>query len=231
MEGIEAKVKKLLSLADLSRGATEAEAANAAEKAALLARKFGIDMASINLEEDESSPIDVEDNFLALGAGNWRRSLANSLAKNFGAMTVRIPGQGHKCSLHIFAPEGTLSSYIETYRTLEAWIENEADIATAMRVDTYVHGRTYKTSWIEGCVSRITQRLKDKRLHEEAESQTQTYSQALVKVDGDVEASRAKVYPNLVTVSRTRRVGDYGAYQSGKAAGSSADLGGKKLHS
>jgi hypothetical protein len=66
-------------------------------------------------------------------------------------------------------------------------------------------------------------RAKANRLKDEARQTG--YSQALVRVADDVEASLSKEYPSLGKSTARSNVGDYGAYQRGKEAGNRASIG------
>jgi hypothetical protein len=224
------KVAKLLKLADPENGATEAEAINAANRAQELCMKYGIEMASISLDDDSNTPI-VEDDFINLNqSGRWRRSLATSIVKAMGGNTIWLPGgyNSHKGQLHVFAPKGTYSSIVSTFRALESWIDDNSALATAMRDETWIHGKTYRNSWILGAVNRITARVKEKYADLKQEVADEGNSMALVRLDADIDAARSDVYPNIVTTKHTNNI-NRTAYGHGQEAGSNADIGSTKI--
>lgn len=223
-DALESKIAKLLRLAD-NQGATEAEALSAMEKAQKLAHDHNIELAEISLtEKHEAIKFNVEEYKLNIeGSGVWRRILANQIAISYDGDCVWIKQGGtHSGKLHIFAPEGVIPSIVRTYEFIEKWILDTVDWEFKMS-GTYVHGRTWKTSWIEGAVNRIIKRIQTNSEIAATECSSET---ALALIQEEVAKTKALTYSRLGS-SGTRSINVHGdAYRRGQKAGANASLGG-----
>ena len=232
-DSLELKIAKLLRLAN-NNGATEAEALNAMEKAQMLAHKHNIELAEISMSENHTAiKINVEDFKLRIeGSGVWRRILANQIAiHNDGDCVWIKEGGSHSGSLHIFAPEGVIPSIVKMYEFLEDWVvrTSEQEFAKARLFEgTNVHGRTWKTSWIEGAVGRLCVRIEANRDIAAAECSSET---AIALIQEEVSAAKYLTYKNLGKSGTRKLRVDQDAYRAGQKAGANASLGGEKIGS
>lgn len=226
-ETMEEKVAKLMRLAQ-NDGATEAEALRAMEAAQRLAMKHGLELASINIDEQhEDLRLDIRSEEVRLDqSGTWRRSLLNTIVKCNGGRCVWLPDGGkHKGRMHIFAPEGSIGVILQSYRMIENWIETESKFEAAVREETWVHGRTWRNSWIVGAVNRISERLREVHREQLREFRDAGQANALVKLGGDVDHAVSDIYPHLRTTQRSTSALHGGAFKQGQAAGNNANIG------
>jgi hypothetical protein len=226
-ESLEDKVAKLLRLAQ-NDGATEAEATAAMAAAQKLAYKHGLELASISLEESNGTEhtLRVESDYIRIEeSGQWRRTVLNTIVKGMGGRAIWMPDGGkHKGTMHVFAPAGTHTAITQTYRMIENWVEVESKFASAVREETWVHGRTWRNSWIVGAVNRICARLRE--THKEQVNEYQVHQPgALVKLGADVDHAVNDVYPHLRNMQRSKARLHGGAFREGQAAGNSANIG------
>jgi hypothetical protein len=227
-ESLEDKVAKLLRLAQ-NEGATEAEATAAMEAAQRLAFKHGLELAYINLDEDANDHVmAIGGEFIRVeGSGQWKRILLNTIIKGMGGRGVWMADSGgkHSGQMHVFAPQGTHTAIFQTYRMIENWIEVESKFAASVREETWVHGRTWRNSWIQGAVNRICARLREVKRAQAGEIREAGNGMALARMDADVNHAVSDVYPHLRSMQRSTARLHGGAYSDGQRAGNSANIG------
>jgi hypothetical protein len=220
---ISERVRKLLALA-ADRGATQAEAELAAEKAAALMLAHSIDEAA--LAEGTGRPLDIGKATLRpFRGGRWRRLLAGEVAASAGGLSV-YGGLGP--SLHIFAPRGVLRAILETYVGLELRLEAVAAEAVRGRPQ-HISARKFRSNFLEGAVFAISNRLTAREA-DAAEGESRALALIRTRVE---EVAEADLGP--LTNGRARRgrsLDDdaaWGAFSAGQEAAEDLDLGHAKL--
>ena len=216
------KVRKLLALSESSN---EHEAVLAAEKAQDLMLRYGIDMAQVAISQGAST-IGIDVARVESKLDPWRRQLADSIAKSMGGRVVFTRNYRTANVMSFFGPAGTAQSIVALYQHLEAQLVTISAIATANRAETWVHGRTYRTSFLIGAVDRLDGRLARHR----TEVQTEASSRALVIIGSALERAIEERFGRL----RIERDGnpsslDWDAYSRGEQAGATVDLGSPRV--
>lgn len=169
------KIKKLMALADNARNSSEAEASAAAEKVQELLQEHGLSMAMVEdaggssdsvLDQREKSQTDRR----AMYA--WQRSLMEALARNnFCFHTIRFikefnRGAERKSPKHFLIGRSiniqvTLATYDYISETIRNLAEQAGYASSAQKERGY---------FLEGSVSRLTERLAERREQAEQES-------------------------------------------------------------
>ena len=126
----------------------------------------------------------------------------------------------------VFGPAGIAQSIAALYHHLEAQLATISAIATAKRAEKWVHGRTYRTSFLLGAVDRLEWRLSRHR----AEVTTEANSRALVIIGSALDRAVEERFGRL----RTERDANpsslhWDAYSRGEEAGATVDLGSKRV--
>lgn len=233
-----AKVRKLLTLAG-DRGATEAEAANAASAAQRLIEQHRLDdalrdadgdgrqaEASAPLDEGpvglDPHPIDVQKKIVA-----WKGVLVGGIAKANGckhywdAGAIRIVGS---------------PSRVATVRTLYGWLSREVDRLGSEAAQG--RGRSYGHAWRVGCATRLAERIREAAeagriaARDEARQRGVALARvetALARTDSRLARQAAEAWTrqhlNLRSTGRTR-IASASGWHDGKAAGNKIRLTG-----
>jgi hypothetical protein len=171
-----AKISKLLALADSARGASEAEASLAAEHVQRLLQEHNLTLAQVEAASgntpDASSSREKKVT-ASRAMYNWQRGLMATIAdNNFCLHVVRKLSVGKKDGRRVRRPVHSLVGRtlnvqvtLQTYEYLYAAMKRLADEA----------GYTPKTfsdrmTFYDGAVSRLVERLVERRRQAEAES-------------------------------------------------------------
>jgi hypothetical protein len=217
------KVRKLLAL---SESPNEHEAALAAEKAQDLMLRHGIDIAQIAISEGATT-IAIDDARAEGKLDPWRRQLADSTAESMGGRVVFARNYRTTAGeMWFFGPAGSAQSIVALYHHLEGQLVTISAIATAMRKERWVDGRTYRISVLLGAVDRLGWRLSRHR----TEVTTKANRRALTIIESAVDRAIEQRFGRL----RTERDANpsslhSGAYIRGEQAGATVDLGAKRV--
>jgi hypothetical protein len=114
---------------------------------------------------------------------------------------------------------------VDLFRYLEGQLVLISALATSKRT-VVVHGRTYRTSFLRGAVSRIGRRLMEKR--EALVGESEGNSRALVVLGSAVDGRVAEDYPRLRKLNASASV-NVRAFEDGDVAGQTLDLGDSAL--
>jgi hypothetical protein len=223
---MEEKIAKLLRLAR-NQGATEAEATAAAERAAALMRKHGIDIGQIALEEGGVNAIEVKSEHFESKLDHWRVNLAGTVARVSGGQMVytRSYGKWHG-AMEFFGPGDTATQMIKLYFYLEEQLDRLSLISAATNLDLKLVSSAKKMSWrrsyLWGLTARVCHRL------EASAKLTQQESMALVPVNDAVADKMAEKYGE-VKEDKTRVSFDPTAAAEGYRDGHMVSIGDEKL--
>lgn len=226
------KIAALLALAG-NEGATEAEASLAAERAQEMMLKYGISLAEITMNDTAAKRIGADTIRFPVESGDWRIYLADGVVKSVGGQMVIHSGcwnyeTNKPCKEFTFiCPEGTVESCLDLYRWMEAQLSLTSTEEMKNREETWVHGRSWRRSWLVGASTRISRRLRE-RYEQAQEENTGT---ALVLMRDAVQDKMQELFPNLGKhrTNSSRLNGE--AYRRGSSAGAKFDLGGGKVSS
>lgn len=233
MESMKQKIAALLALAG-NEGATEAEASLAAERAQEMMLKYGISLAEITMNDTAATRIGADSVRFTTEIGEWRIRLADGVVRSVGGQLVITSGSWNYETnrkgqdFTFICPEGTAESCLDLYKWLEAQLALTSSEAMKRREETWVHGRTWRRSWLVGASLRIANRMC--RKYEEAK-QDETTGTALVLMHDAVQDKMHELFGMIRT--RKSNVGNLNgeAYRKGQSAGSTMDLGGGKVSS
>lgn len=236
------KIKKLLRLAE---SADVNEAAAAAGQAQRLMEQHNIDQAMIALEEDDGSPSVEEepikefDDEEALHVwsrlATWKLQLGWAVASANGCRTFQsywwdnTKGRSMRTIGIVGRP-----SDVATVRYLYAYLMSEID--RLCQASSRGKGRTWANSFRLGAVHEVRKRLSEAKAKARAEARAklQGDTTALVRLDkalARIDERRNSVDAwmkqnmNLRSASRSSSRTDYGAWNEGREAGRSINLG------
>ena len=224
MEDIVEKIQKLLRLSESSN---PNEAALAAQRASEMMLKYNISKAVIesaeNPEKRESVLYQMFDECPGKNRNFFRGDLANSIAAFFD---TKILWKGNDLWLI-----GTASD-MNAVKYLFGAILNQIEELTESEWWRFgkwqgVHGKTWKGSFRQGCLDEVRRRLAERKQELNAEYSQPSNSKELVVVDQhrkDVADFLRKL--SISTISRTQKNVNGDAYNAGKTAGSSVNIGG-----
>jgi len=224
------KVRALLALAE-DDGATEAEATLAAERAQEMMLKYGIDLAQVAMSSDQAEKVGADAAFFTCDVKPWSVRLATGVAASVGGKIVirenhRWDGRTQHGGFTFICPSGTVDVVTELFSWLHIQLSLMSTTAMKNREETWVHGRQWRRSWLEGAANRIDARLHQK--YREAQQAPDTGS-ALVLMRDAVKDKQAEMFPKLSTYSPGRRQVHGPAYLRGSEAGGNMNLGGPSI--
>lgn len=224
------KIKKLLALSESNN---EHEAALAAERAQDLMLKHGISMVEVAAAQGNDR-ISAEGDALTAKTDSWRKSLATIVAKSMGGQAViglnerAMDGsKQRKAKFYFYGASGTVPAMIQLYTYLETELTRISAVQTAQRVETWIHGKTYRTSFLFGAIARLQKRFDEKQRQIESETDS---SMALVVVKNAVDEKVNEEHPHR----QSEAVGaprSYEGYSAGHKAAGSISLGEQQLSS
>lgn len=217
------KVRKLLAL---SESPNEHEAALAAEKAQDLMLRHGIDVAHVALARGAAT-IGVDEARVEGKIDPWRRHLADAIAKSMGArVIVARTCRATAGEMWFFGPAGGAHGIAALYRHLEAQLVTMSAFATANRRERWVHGRTYRTSFLLGAVDRLDWRLWRHRLR----FTTAATERALAIIGSAVDLAIEQRFGRVRSGRHASPASVHqDAYNRGEQAGGAVDLGAKRV--
>lgn len=214
------KIRKLLALAE--GAGTEAEAANAAGRAAALMARHQIEQADVDtLVRDVDDPMTQVETEGAGRLSGWRKTLSSGVAIGCGTYVLTVIGGKSRTRFYGRASDVETSLYL--FATLTREIERLAKRNAAGK------GAAYANAYKLGAATTIYRRFEAMRREtiEQARHEGAS-SAALVKV-GDSSALAEKFalqYGMKVSSARLDRCSDSEGYNAGQADGRRVSLGG-----
>jgi hypothetical protein len=229
------KIRALLALAS-DDGATEAEASLAAERAQELMLKHGIELAQIAMSEGQATKLGADSTRFKFDVKPWSVTLASGVARSVGGQIVvhenfrGVKADGSYGNLHggvtFICPAGTTDMAVELFSWLHLQLQLISTTEMRNREEKWIHGRQWRRSWLTGASSRISERLR--KAYDEARK-SETTGSALVLMRDAVQDKRDELFPKLGRYAPSRNSLHSGAYNKGRDAGSSMDLGSPKI--
>jgi hypothetical protein len=217
------KVIAALLAKTAENGATEAEAQAAADKAAALAIKHGIDMAKVRMAEGAATKIGVDECRIDdLLDREWERSLLRAVAAGMGGKVVTL--SNGRDGAYVYGTAGNAEAIVELYFYLESALADISYIEAALqgpKQSSERELRHWRWSFRQGAARRIGERLLDQRERLEAD---QDNSKALVVIDEQLQKRIAEKHPHLTMVP-ARPVTHHGAAAAGRRAAEKIPLG------
>lgn len=231
-----AQIRALLAKAESTRHQAERDELN--RKAYELAGKYGVEESMFAAEQPTTR---IADRFIDLTDPYARAKgrLVHGIAKPLRVETIlvprRHPTKAKKLvfTVHMFGLETDLQRVELLYTSLLIQMSLELSLVNPWHVEKDQLS-AYRRAWIAGYASEVNRRLKlmEERVESEAAADVETSdgrSYALVRVSQDelVRAAAAQAYPNARTTRST--MSQPSGFGRGLAAGSRADLGGKRV--
>jgi hypothetical protein len=191
------KIRKLLALAD--GAGTEAEATNAATRAAALMAQYQIQECDVDaLVQDAQDPLTIVETGAADRIMGWRKLLAQGIAGGCGCYALTYLRRGKGSSLVFSGRTSAVETALYMFAALSSEIERLAKRNAGGKGASFVNA--YKL----GMTSRISQRLREQRTETIEQARTAANSSALVRVsDAGALAKAHLLAPN--------RQGDHGS--------------------
>lgn len=198
----------------LSHSSNEHEASLAMSKAMELLEKYNLDMADFESHNSERPVVHIDlplDDF----GDSWKRQLMYSIALVNFCEGVRIGD-----TLHILGrPQNVIATTDMGYWLIDS-IEALSYPAIINRPAGINH-KTYRNSWLMGCVDRVVTRVKALRV--DRESVTPNLHALVVTLKQETESYMYQQYPNLRHIHSHSRI-DSSAYRDGQLAGGTVGL-------
>jgi len=216
------KIRKLLALAD--GAGTEAEATNAAARAAALMAQYQIQECDVDaLVQDAQDPLTVVETGAADRIMGWRKLLAQGVADGCGCYALTYTRRNKGSSLVFSGRVSAVETALYMFAALSSEIERLAKRNAGGKGASFVNA--YKL----GMTSRIASRLRLQRDTTIEMARTAANSSALVRVSD--ASKQAEIHLNATLggkVSTDRAVGcsSVGGYEAGKRDGANVNLGG-----
>ena len=196
------RIRKLLALAE-GRGATEAEAALAAERAAELMREHDLAEAEIRVSDDSVKAEPMVDGQGVPVAGTdtqrrrvaWKERIADAVARRFGC---EVWTRGAATMLFGRVSHCQAASYTSAYLFRE--VDRLADDVYEDEARDYGHdARRWKSSFRMGCAIRLARRLYQLTEQERPAAPTPAATGTALMV---VERDRAEVKAAFKTMTK-----------------------------
>lgn len=225
-------VDKIRKLLNLSKSSNVNEAASAAAMAQELMLAHEIEVADLEVTTGErAKPEAVHEEVLEEGNGRmqrWRLALAEQLCTAFGCDLYFCPGG----EINVIGPV----SGIQTVRYMQGFLALEIHRLCEESCDAVgyaVKPRVWRNQFKDGAVSAIGDRLREHR-KEQNRKFAQTAASALVLVKRDEELVKKEIEKAMAKALGPRGgrhtafggESHRGAYDSGREAGQSINLGG-----
>jgi len=216
-------IRKLFALAN-DKGATEAEATRALEKANELLVRHNLSADSVGPDKPRES---VGEQPVTLGKQwGWRHSLMVVLAKHNLCSALR-----QSDNVIVIGRPTNIAVSREMFDWIAPQLERMA-AAEHRRAFTFESSRTWKASFLRGAVVRIQQRLAAQRAAQSqpaVQNAQNSVTALVVRTDAEIAAYNAVHHPNI-RKGRARTVThSSSAYARGMVAGGNVSLGGKSL--
>lgn len=218
-ETILAKIKKLMNLTE-ARGATPAEAANAAAKITAILFEHNLTMAQAEAHQPDQPREGMGKNeytvpFGGPMAARWMATLTNIIAKfNFGSVVCDTRSR----KIWVIGKP----SNVEVILYMSEYIGREIQRLCKAEMHGMNNNSSFYNAFTRGAVSMIHTRLREQ---EEAMRAKSTTGTELILVSQQALAQAVGEYfPRLRQAKRARSLRDGGAYQQGQAAGKSISI-------
>lgn len=230
-----ARIRKLLALADIERGATQDEAELAAVRASELMAAYNLEAAEVAEEAKEApSPIVYQDavEIITAQCDNWRGILGEGIDVATGCLshwkrnvtrpadpTTGAPGD-RGLTLRFYGTVSSTAAACYLYASLCRQVDRLAGMYRGM-------GRSWLNAYRIGLASALASRLSDgAKAARAAQVQTVT-SAALVRIDREAVAVRETFAKVKLSARRAlTRCNDSGGYQQGRADAVGVAIGG-----
>lgn len=211
-------VKKLLAL---SSSPNEHEAANAMAKAQLILTRYNLEINDI--PDIDQSAVEMSREFVDGGHFMWQLHLCNILCTYNYCKAIRhvVWKNDERCVQYaIIGRKVNTAVVAELYHWVLPQLHRLADKALSVYRGP-VHGKTYKNSFMEGCVDGIKERLKAQY---EANLNEIPKTRALVVCyEGENEDYKNELYKKLTNL-RSNTSYNSNAYYHGKTASKDVSL-------
>jgi hypothetical protein len=220
---IAAKIRKLLALAD--GAGTEAEAANAAARAAAIMAQYQIEQADVDaLVRDTEDPMTRVNTDSVGRLAGWRKQLASGIAAGCGCSVIIM--RSHRAGesyLSFFGRTSDVQTAVYMFGALSTEIERLAKRNASGR------GAAYVSAYKLGAAATISSRLRAQRAETIEQARLAgVSSMALVKVNDSCAIARKfaeKTIGKLGTAAPSR-YSSSGGFQAGQKDGRDVKLGG-----
>lgn len=206
------RIQKLLAL---SQSSNEHEAALALAKAQALLAEHNLSMAEVQMRTGVKSAY-LQRHFMLAGQDQWRRDLMTTLARfNFcdvvywcGTVKVAVVGESEN-----------IEAVGLMYRFVEGQLEQLASsgFARYIRHGGQAHARSWKTSFYQGALQTIRQRLQAERTALEASSNN--CRALLVVKETDLKEAMERFHPKVRRRAVPRRITALDGLSAGCEAG------------
>jgi hypothetical protein len=209
-------VRKLLAL---SNSPNENEAETAMAKAQRILTQYNLDLNEIT--DLDPSCADMSREYVMGSKSMWQFNLCATICKFNYCKCVRHAGYyGHHVEYAILGRSINVGVVMEMYNWILPQLVRLSE--DALRLCPYgVHGKTYRNSFLFGCVSGIKERLK---VQNEANLCELPKTQALIVCyETENTAFEESLYPKLHKIKMSNNI-HYNAYNAGKAASKNVSL-------
>lgn len=220
-------VTKLLAKA-ADPATTDAERENIMEKVTEMMIAHGIEEAVLNASKSdlEREVPKVFEMVIQAPYADDKMTLLNNVAIAFGCKVIKT----RKDKVSVI---GFLGDFTNTYMLYNSLImQLVTAIGEALRdKPEYMHGRTFTNSFVKGFVAGVCEKLRIayKRAKQEASKGEPGTAVALFDRDQAVKNLFAEKFPFATPGRATRHMTDSRTYDSGRAAGTRADVGSARV--
>lgn len=214
------KIRKLLALAE--GAGTEAEAANAAGRAADLMARYQLAQADVDaLVRDVEDPMVQAETEGAGRLAGWRKTLASGVALGCGTYTLTVIGLKSRTRFYGRASDVETSLYLFAALTRE--------VERLAKRNASGQGAAYANAYKLGMAVTLYERLRSQRAETIEQARTEGAStSALVKVSDS--SALAKAFASgggiKIAAARASRCSSQSGFGAGKADGRNVSLGG-----
>jgi len=213
---------------------SEGEASNAMAAANKLAEKYRIEIASLELTGDNTSPVEeiIEDTNPIISGGRiryWKTILLNAIFESQGCDCIFKRNSRSHSGITSYYAFGRPSD-IAIARNMFDFAVNQLDYIG--KLVCVGKGKVYANSWYNGAVDGISQGLMTGKEKARRDAMQLGMTAALTVVDNRHQESKdatRRAYPRLRTVSIKRNNIAGSAYNDGKKVGSRMNVSGTKL--
>ena len=220
------KLQKILSRADTSRGATEAEAQNAMAAAQRLAIQHNLDLAAVMASGPADKPTKLETDKVTLKAPNKHRPYSEPIAHVLqSCFDVHVIWIGNDATAVLVGEKTDVTLATYTW----GWLQEAFPRLFRQYCDA--HGMPFVTgtvrrSYYVGLGQGIRQNNRRQRAEAKADAATgQSFALVLVKKEEVVQARVAEEFPMLRNISHRARSVNHEALHHGRVEGSKIKLG------
>lgn len=219
-------VEKLMAKAE-DKATTQAERDAIVDKVTHLMAKFGIEQDMLRAQRNETPKVDMRRLIVHAPFSLKKMLMLNAIAKAFGCYVVRSEEKAN-----VFGVQEDIERVFMLYFSLVIQLITAMEGAQAEK-PAYVHTRTFNTSFVEGYVATVIQRVNDAaaRAREDVKASAAGSGMELVLINKAQLVKHAvhDIFPRLSNIRTSTSVNSREGYNSGRAAGMRADLGGTRI--